>query len=510
MKPTPALPAAAGVGSAPSQSRNAERQRRSVGKALGPASVDHLGAPWYAHAVSPAPNEFRKRFYQELQDRPLDPVDDANLYVPLYADRSSSPTDPVGELQTTIEWSSVQSAQLFSGFRGTGKSTELRRLRRGLEASGCVVVLCDMKDYLNMSTPVDISDFLLAAAGAFGEELARDPTSIGESVITEGYWTRFSAFLTRTHVDMTEVGLSAKGSLGEKDVGAIEAGAQIKLNLKQDPTFRQVLQERLKGHLGALVNDVYEFFRDCILTLRKQRKDETLRVVMLLDSIEQIRGTSINARDVAAALETLFEGHADKLRIPSMHVVYTVPPWLKIKAPGVAALYSNFQMIPCVKVRHINGLPCNAGLNELEKIVANRGDWKQLLGDQEALNELLLASGGYLRDLFRLLQTVLRLSRHDGLPASARIRELAMDEVRNSYLPLANDDAEWLQRIHVSHGTELDGQDRLHDLARFFDTHLVLTYRNGAEWVAVHPLVIEQVERQAAAVAARQSKDETA
>lgn len=449
--------------------------------------------------MSAADSEFLKSFYQALSDRPLDPVDDERVYVPLYEDPTSAPTDPVHEMQTTIEWSAVDSAQLFSGFRGTGKSTELRRLKRGLEQAGCVVVLCDMKDYLNMTTAVDVSDFLLAAAGAFGEAMARDATPGGERVLHEGYWARSWAFLTRTRVDLSEVGLSVKGG----GSGA-EAGAQIKLNLKNDPTFRQVLQDRLKGHLGALVKDVHGFFGECIAALRREHKNEDLRVVLLLDSVEQIRGTSINAAEVAAALETLFEGHADKLRIPSMHVVYTVPPWLKIKAPGVAGLYTNSQTIPCVKVRHQNGQTCNAGVKALERIVEKRGDWKRLLGDQAALDELLLASGGYLRDLFRLLQTVLRLARHDGLPAQERIRRLAFDEVRNSYLPIANDDARWLQRINASNGTELDGQGRLHDLARFFDTHLVLTYRNGEEWVAVHPLVAAHVEKQVATLAARE------
>lgn len=37
-------------------------------------------------------------------------------------------------------------------------------------------------------------------------------------------------------------------------------------------------------------------------------------------------------------------------------------------------------------------------------------------------------------------------------------------------------------------------------LARFFDTHLVLCYRNGDEWYDVHPLVSEQVCKQAAAL----------
>ncbi|WAS96937.1 hypothetical protein [Nannocystis punicea] len=434
--------------------------------------------------------EFLKAFYQALDDRPLDPVVDKALYEPLYAKNSSAPSDPVNELQTTIEWEAVQSAQLFSGFRGTGKSTELHRLKRQLEKNGSVVVLCDMRDYLNLSTELDVSDFLLAAAGAFGDELAKDPVMSGQDVIREGYWTRFCNFLTRTQIEVSALGLSA---------GTPALKAELKLNLREDPTFRQRLQDRLKGHLGALVKDVHGFFGECITAIRKAHSDDSQRVVMLLDSVEQIEGTSVNAPKVADSLEIVFRAHSNALKIPYLHVVYTVPPWLKIKAPGVAGLYREAQLIPCVKVRHEHGEKCQAGLDELERIVARRGDWRRLLGDDRAaLDELLLASGGYLRDLFRILQTVLRLARHERLPASPAIRALALDDVRNSYLPIANDDARWLCRVDESHTTQLDDQEKLRDLARFYNNHLVLTYRNGHEWVGVHPLIVKQVKRQIA------------
>ncbi len=65
--------------------------------------------------------------------------------------------------------------------------------------------------------------------------------------------------------------MSAKGVLGNKEAGvAAEAAAQIKLNLKDDPTFRRKLQERLEGHVGALVRDVHAFFGECILALQAQ------------------------------------------------------------------------------------------------------------------------------------------------------------------------------------------------------------------------------------------------
>ena len=124
-----------------------------------------------------ANEEFLREFYRNLSDQPLEP--DHNWYVPIYGGLASASADPVQRLARCIEWQPLESAQLFSGFRGTGKSTELRRLRRLLEERGCKVVLCDMKDYLNLSTPVDISDFLISIAGAVGDALAADPELLG-------------------------------------------------------------------------------------------------------------------------------------------------------------------------------------------------------------------------------------------------------------------------------------------------------------------------------------------
>jgi hypothetical protein len=421
---------------------------------------------------------FLKEFYSALEERPLDPDDPR--YVHLYESDTSHQSDPVDGLATVIEWNSLESKQLFSGFRGTGKSTELRRLRARLrQQASTKVVLCDMETYLNPSTPVDVSDFLVTVAGAFSDELERDPDLLGKDMAHEGYWTRFRAFMTRTRIDLP----AADGS-GKDDQGA----AGIKLSLKADPTFRQTLQQHMKGHIGALSQDVNQFMEDCVKALRARHGDDT-RVVLILDSVERIRGTSINADEVAASLQMLFEGHADKLGFPYIHVIYTVPPWLKIKSSGLAGLYDGSQQIPCIKVRDAEGQKHQDGLDLLQQIVAGRGHWPTLLGERERLDALSLASGGYLRDLFRLLREVLILARTRDVPASADVIELAMHKVRNAYWPIANSDVLWLQRIQESRSTELPDNDKLHDLSRFFDTHLVLTYRNGHEWWAVHPLI---------------------
>src|SRR5512142_370878 len=101
--------------------------------------------------------EFLRLFYQNLGERPLHP--DQMQYVRLYdSSQGLVHADPVDQLATVIEWTESESVQLFSGFRGTGKTTELHRLAALLSSRGCIVALCDMEDYFNLSTPVDISD----------------------------------------------------------------------------------------------------------------------------------------------------------------------------------------------------------------------------------------------------------------------------------------------------------------------------------------------------------------
>jgi hypothetical protein len=434
---------------------------------------------------------YLREFYRALTDRPLEPHED--WYVDLYRDPDVNSTDPVEQLATGIEWTDPESTHLFSGFRGTGKSTELRRLRARLQTTGRhVVVLCDMVETLNLATPVDAADFLIGVAGAFGDALASDPSLLGDEPGQETYWQRVVRLFRDTHVDLdVELG----GSVGV-------ASATLKSNLRQDPTFRERLRERMEGHLGALVEDVHDYMAGCVQAVR-DRHGQDKQVVLLLDSIEQMRGTSVGtAENVYASVEALFSNHSESLRFRGLHVVYTVPPWLKIRSPGIAGEYGGMELLPCVPVRSCEGVPSQPALDLLERVVARRGDWRPLLGKRERLDALLLASGGYLRDLFRLIQGCLRQARGRKLPISDALFETSLAEVRNSYLPLARSDAQWLRSILVSHTPELavhraGGElSNLYDLSRFFDTHLVLCYRNRDEWYDVHPLLHEEVRRQ--------------
>ncbi len=421
-------------------------------------------------------DRYLREFYTAVTDGPLDPG--SPEYVPLYDDPGLGLEDPVRLLARHIEWSpSNSSTQLLSGFRGSGKSTELRRLRARLAGEGYLVLLFDLFDYLSPSLPLDVSDFLMVVAGAISDQLEASK-AIPAGATRDSYWTRLTNFLkTRIEFDEVVVGLEP---------------LQVKASLSVDPSFRQKLQARAAGHLAALVEDMRAYVHEAVAAIPDEARGKG--VVLLADSIENVSGTLSNASEVQESVERLFTSHAEHLRLPDIHTIYTVPPWLKIRAPGIGARYSGgLQMLHPMKVREPTGArePVQPALDALCRIVSARGDWERLLGDRDVLDRLALESGGHLRDLLKLLTEI--VVRADRLPVDGRTVEHAITQMRSELLPIAEDDALWLQRIADTHDVSLADIERLPRLVTFLDSHLVLCYRNGEDWYDVHPLVREEI-----------------
>jgi len=93
----------------------------------------------------------------------------------------------------------------------------------------------------------------------------------------------------------------------------------------------------------------------------------------------------------------------------------------------------------------------------------------------------------------RLLSEIVR--RADQLPVSEITIQRAITQVKSELLPIAIEDARWLQRIAETHDTSLLDISQLPRLVTFLDSHLVLCYRNGDEWYDVHPLVRDEVRQ---------------
>jgi hypothetical protein len=419
-----------------------------------------------------------KRFYQALKDQPLEPGD--RYYVP-YLEQDPL-HDPIANLRQRIAWSEAASVNLLSGQRGSGKSTGLRRLKEYLERDGCVVFLCDMRDYMNLTTSVEISDFFMSAMVGLSEAVELryqwDPKE-------RGYWARLWEFLNR-EIEFRELGVKA-------DM------ADFKASLKDDPSFKEKLQRFSRGHLAALIKQAHGFGVEVVNFIRTRENDLDRKVVLLLDSIEQIRGVGADAKRVYDSVENLFSAHADSLRLNLLHLVYTIPPYLMPLVPGLGRYLGGgiVHTLPSVHVFRREGVSvqCNEderGVTILRDIIARRcQQWTRVFSEVQ-IKRMACISGGDLRDFFRLIREVLvSASMRDGggLPVADRLLDNAENSLRREMLPIAEEDKAWLRKISETKADGLAKKEELARLAGFFDTHLVLNYRNGDDWYDVHPLI---------------------
>lgn len=427
--------------------------------------------------------------YKSLTGRgalPLEPDDP--YYVPIL--QAAPEKDPILMLWQRLDWAESESAHLLTGFRGNGKSTELKRLKALLEQqSGARVFLVNMTDFLLMTKPLELSDFVLSLMTALAQAVERET---GLEALTHSYWERLQRFLTaEVQIEPLELDLAAAG-----------APAKLGLKLKTEPSFKQQIQQHLRGHLSRLIEDAQAYVVSLVEALRAEADRPDLKVVLLVDSVEQIRGVGTDAAQVHDSVVNLFSGQAASLAFPQLHLVYTTPPYLLALAQNLGRMLGGHPVVswPNVHVRQRDGRAGEAGLAVMEEILTRRYPaWRDIV-PPALLRRLAICTGGDLRDFFRLVGEcviTLRAARlaQPNAPLTEEMVRRVTEQLRNELLPIAEDDARWLARIHAGKETALPTTTALPALARFLDGNLIMNYLNGEPWYDVHPLLVEEIRR---------------
>jgi hypothetical protein len=440
--------------------------------------------------LSTEQKQLKKRIYQALRDKALEPDDE--FYVEIY--KMAGCVDPIDQLREHIEFTDFESVQFFSGFRGSGKSTELLRLKRDLEEAGYFVVYADALKYINPADEIDITDLLIVLAGAFSDAIEENP-NVKKDLQGESYWTRIKNYLVNTNLDITEI--TPKAGVGSKDTGSAELA--LKLALQTTPSFRQKLQQHLVNRIGALKEEVDAFFEDGVKAIKRAMSDDT-QIVFIFDSLEQIRGSLFNEDDVIKSVERVFSQHHKLLEMPYVHAIYTVPPWLKFVMKNHP---KRIEVLPCVKQWHKGEMRKSHQIGEdkfRELIIKRFGadGFEAFFGADSPTkaktkaDRLIKLCGGHFRDLLSLLrETVLHAN---NFPVGEVEIEHAIASVRSTFLPISKEDAELLAEIERTHSSALK-DEYVGRLARLLDTHLVLYFKNGEEWYDIHPLIREEVHK---------------
>ncbi len=425
-------------------------------------------------ALTPLTREQLKTLFNALQDRVLEWNDP--IYVPQLNEHSESGGDAISAIANEIDFQYGGGVSLFTGQRGTGKSTELKRLKKKLEDMGMVCFYADMSEYILTTKEIEISDFLVSMCGALSEQVK---AAYGEDPAGRGYWVRFVDFM------QSDVAIdSSTLKLG---------GVDVKAALKRDPTFKEQVQKQLRGHVTQLIEGAHAFVRDVVFLARNRSGDPDLKVVFILDSVERIRGVGNEAMQVYESVRNLFFAHGEALRIPPLHIVYTVPPYLSVLAAGAGSIMggaTSRRLVSTHIFKDRSRQVDEVGLSLMRQVIAVRyAKWQEVF-QPEAVDRLAISSGGDLREFFRLLRLCLSAVSDDSqLPLAADRVAHAESAARNEMLPIPADHLDWLKQISKTHDTCLASDTKLPTLAHFLDNRLVLNYRNGSDWYDIHPLL---------------------
>jgi hypothetical protein len=424
---------------------------------------------------------------REIEFEPNSPGDGlaASVYVAdLHRDGGFLPRK---QLHNAIRNSATAERYFFTGMRGSGKSTELRRLQRDLEDDGFVVFYADMTEYLPLNSPVEIGDFLLVVVSALANCLHEDPR-FAKDLVRQGALARFVNFLK------TEVHL--EGIDWTVDVMVQKLG--FKFKVKENLQFKQRLQTKSRGVLDGLVRESREFVNGLVEYVRDQTTPET-GVVLMIDSVERLNGVGEEAKKVFDSVENLFGSHRDKLKFATLSVIYSVPPYISAVAQAGGSSLVISLPLPHVFEKPVpggHGADHKEGVDRVIDVVARRYPAWQQFFPEPLLRRLIRNTGGDLRELFLLMREALNLvdsDDDDQFPIPEATIAQAEKLRRNQFGIIPDSDLQWLRRVVETHEHGLPSLAELGTLARLLDGKLIFQYRNGDNWYDVHPLLWPQL-----------------
>jgi hypothetical protein len=400
------------------------------------------------------------------------------LYVPLDDVRGSDGMTCIEALEQSIGLLD-ESCQLFTGFAGTGKTTELRQLEARLAHSVDLpthVVYVNVEDYIDRYSPISIADVLRVLAHCLDREATvaegDDPDK------KPGYIRRFYEFITQTDVELKRLDISTHG-------------AGFMLEIRNNPDFRRRVEAALMGRFQQFADEALDSMSQSVVRFRRARGAHAERVVVIADSLEKITHLRDEDREaIESSVETVFLSHARLLRLPC-HVIYTFPLWLRYRRADLGASYDGEPLVlPMVKIADRKGLRAQRGIEKLGELIARRVDVKRVFGRNLAttLEPLILASGGYPRDLLRMVRTVLTTLRE--FPIRSEDATRIVDQLAEDYSrTLFGTDLDVLVKVAETHSLPRDNREQLATFARLLQCWFVLAYRNGSEWYDLHPMV---------------------
>ena len=292
--------------------------------------------------------------------RPLE-VEETDLYVNWQEQKSLAPDDIKTELARNIARSEMPVCRLFTGHRGVGKTTELKRVKSMLENGEAgppvFVSMLRAEQWMDLQD-VQAPDIILHIV----RQLVDDLNTVGFSAGHSKFAQFFKDINEQLNREVEPQGLKISAKIVE-----------FSTVLKEVPFARATLRKLIEGNLPT----IYDLVNNQVLTparewLKRERGKENILVIV--DELDRIPQRVLNDQGLTNQ-RNIFVDHAGILRALACPVLYTVPVELAYSDAHVPLKTNygcNIRFLPLIPVARRGGGDHTEGLRALCRIVHRR------------------------------------------------------------------------------------------------------------------------------------------
>ncbi|HBL12850.1 MAG TPA: hypothetical protein DD379_15930 [Cyanobacteria bacterium UBA11162] len=344
-----------------------------------------------------------KTAFQDCSVEPLEPEEMERYYVDLSAARKTSAIDSVStilDFQDPADFCAI----LFTGHRGCGKSTELKRIQKLWKEDYRVI-------YLEVNEETDINDaqytdLYLIVIKQVEFELRKLGLNFDAQLLKN-----FEAWfkdVTKEDEQSVEKSVSIQGeaTLGPEAPFIakllVKLLAQIKGSEKQKTTIRQTLEKdlsRLKADINLLLGDAYVKIRN--------KFPQCKGLLIIFDNLDRVP---------PAVADHLFLDYAAQLQELHCTLIYTVPISVLCSPKNPLKQWeSDPHIVPMVNIYEFERDRCDlnynqTGLDAVASLIEKRVDIDAVFTSRDVLLEMAKASGGHVRQLMQMMRTACQRS----------------------------------------------------------------------------------------------------
>lgn len=380
---------------------------------------------------------------------------------------------------------------LVHGHRGSGKSTELTCLSHELGA-GWWIVSFSIQDELP-PLGVQAEDILLTIASRIVSQGKDESFSVDQKLIEEVHSFFREIKIENETERKSEIGVGVEAEAGYNLLSLFKLLGRFSAEMKFGSSRKTVALEAVRRRPADLVAAVNAL----IFAVQKALEPSGRQLLIIVEDLDKV--TIADARKIFIESGQILGGLRCK-------IIYTIPifTFLSPDASAMKAAFDHdcgFQMLKVLNADRTRA----PGFEVVRRIIFKRVEKAAI--DPDAIDLLIEKTGGVLRHVFEVLQTVASMTSLRELPIKKPQIEYGLRRLKASFgqqISLPDVPITGLNDVVQLYDKLADFENRRRQGAKCPPTgdaivqvllkSCALVEYNGERWLGVHPLVVEYLE----------------